>query len=74
MSKIVSDIEAIIAIRFSLPPGTTPEQAGKMLSQGGVNIPLGLYSYVKKIDVSVVGIGEPYTVMPPEEGHGLKLQ
>jgi hypothetical protein len=45
-----------------------------MLSQGGVNIPLGLYNYVKKIDVSIVGMGEPYTVMPPEEGHGLKLQ
>jgi hypothetical protein len=69
VNRIVGDAECILAVRFALPPGTTPEQAGKMLSQGGVNIPLGLMSYVRKVDVAIVAIGEPFTCEPPEDGN-----
>ncbi len=40
-------------ILFDVPPGTTKEQAAKMLSQGGVNVPLGLLQFIRRVDVDV---------------------
>lgn len=70
---ITGTVEAIIAVRLSLPPGTTEEQAAKMLSHGGVNIPLGLVGFIRKIDVAVVKLDEPFIVLPPEKISGLNL-
>ena len=74
MSKLVSDLEAVMVVRFKLPPGTTAEQAGKMLSHGGVNIPLGLVNYIRYHTVAIVGIDEPYQDVPPTDFTGPKLQ
>lgn len=72
---IISGQEVVLAIRFSLPPGTPPEHAGRMLSSGGVNIPLSLVNLVRRVDVAVVNVGEPFVAPPVEEaGANLKLQ
>jgi hypothetical protein len=39
---------------FSVPPGTTRERAAQMLSQGGINVPLGLLQYVRSVNINVV--------------------
>lgn len=70
---ITGMVEAVIAVRLSLPPGTTQEQAAKMLSNGGVNLPLGLVQFVRKIDVAVVALDEPFVAMPPESLPGIKM-
>lgn len=71
---IISGQEIILAVRFTLPPGTPPEQAGRMLSQGGVNLPLSLVQLVRRIDVAVVGINEPFTVPSPVEDGAANLR
>lgn len=70
---IVSGFEIIVAIRIAMPPNVTPEQAGKMLSSNGVNLPIGLVQFVRKIDVAVVAEDEPFTVQPPEDGGAFVL-
>ena len=65
---IVSGKEVVLAVRMTLPPCTTPDRAVAMLSQGGVNIPLGLIQFVRSLSVGVVEVGEPFTVPPAEDG------
>ena len=45
-----------------------------MLSQGGVNLPLSLVQLVRRIDVAVVGINEPFTVPSPVEDGAANLR
>lgn len=71
MGVVSGTNEAIVAIRFRLPPGMNVEQAGKMLSQGGINIPLGLLNNVRKVDVAIIAVDEPYTILPPEDGSAI---
>jgi hypothetical protein len=73
--SIISGQEIVLAVRFTLPPGQSPERAAQMLSQGGVNLPLSLCSLVRRIDVAVVDVGQPFLAPPVEEaGANLKLQ
>jgi hypothetical protein len=65
---IISGKEIVLAVRMTLPPETPPERAAALLSQGGVNLPLGLVQFVRTITVAVVEVGEAFTVPPVEEG------
>lgn len=60
---LTADFEVVLAIRFSVPAGTSPEQAAKMLAHGGVNIPVSLIGHVRSVNVDVV----------PLQPAGLKL-
>jgi len=71
---IVTGQEIVLAVRFELPPNITAEKAVALLSQGGLNVPLGLVQFVRKIDVAVVNTGDSFTVTPPEEGVTLRMQ
>lgn len=51
---LVGDYLVEMKLVFSVPPGTTRERAAQMLSQGGVNVPLGLLQYIKSVDINVV--------------------
>lgn len=66
--SIVSGKQVVLAIRLELPPNIAPEQAVQLLSQGGVNIPLGLVQFVRQTVLGVVESGESFTVPPMEEG------
>lgn len=70
MANITGVSEAILSIRLALPPGTTPEKAIGMLSQGGVNLPLGLVNFVRQIHVEIVDVGQPGSPIPPPEDGG----
>lgn len=72
---LISGQEIVLAVRFTLPPGQPPENAARMLSQGGVNLPLSLCHLVRRIDVALVDVGQPFLAPPAEEGGAnLKLQ
>jgi len=72
---IVSGKEVVLAVRMTLPPNTTPEKAVALLSQGGINIPLGLVQFVRSMAVGVVDTDETFPV-PPAEAVGpiMRLQ
>jgi hypothetical protein len=47
-------LEAVLTIRFAVPPGQSPEDAGKQIHNAGAMIPLGLVRFVKNISVQIV--------------------
>lgn len=51
---LVSDFHVVLKIQVDVPPGLTREQAAKMLSQNGVNMPLGLLQFVRRVDCEVI--------------------
>lgn len=53
---LVGDIEVVLTIRFSTPPGTQPQDAGKMIAANGIQIPLGLVQFVRHVNVDVVPV------------------
>jgi hypothetical protein len=55
---LTGDVEVVLTIRFSTTPGTTPEQAARMIANTAINIPLGLTPHIKQVDVNVVDAGE----------------
>ncbi len=64
---IITGKEVVLAVRMTMPPNITPERAVAMLSQGGVNIPLGLVQFVRSMTVGVVESNETFPVPPAED-------
>lgn len=54
MAAIEGTWEAVIIIRIAVPPGQSPEDAGKQLANAGVSLPIGLVRWVRHVDISIV--------------------
>lgn len=51
---IEGPLEAILVIRFKIPPGQSPEDAGKQIANAGAMIPIGLARFMSHYEVSIV--------------------
>ena len=47
-------MEAVLVIRFAIPPGQSAEDAGKQIVNAGAMIPIGLVRFVKHYEVSII--------------------
>jgi hypothetical protein len=46
--------EVVLTIRYTVPPGQNPIDAGKQIQNAGAMIPVGLLSFVKDVQVQVL--------------------
>ena len=51
---IEGTMEAVLVIRFQIPPGQSAEDAGKQIVNAGAMIPIGLVRFVKHYEVSII--------------------
>jgi len=68
MTGIVGRFEIVLAVRIALPPNVTTEQAITMLSNNGINMPLGLLQFIRQVHTEVVEPNAPATIPPLEDG------
>lgn len=68
MSDLTGAFEVVVAVRVALPPNVTPQQAVQMLSNNGVNVPVGLLQFVRQVHTEIVQPNEPATIPPVEDG------
>lgn len=50
---LVGDFEIVVTMVFTSSPGAKPDVVGNQVANS-INLPLGLYRYLKKFDVNVV--------------------
>lgn len=45
--------EVVLTVRFAVPPGQDPVEAGKQVANAGAMIPIGLVRFVRHVDIKV---------------------
>lgn len=66
---LVSDFHIAVTIIVDVPPGTSRDQASRMLVNSGISMPLGCLQLVRRVDVDVREGPAPAA----ETGGGLSL-
>lgn len=62
MGQIQGTKQVEVSITIEVPPGATPEDVGKTLSQGGLSVAAGLLQYVRSVKVDVQDVPGPKLV------------